>query len=68
MDEQLETIRENAEHQGDIHRAVMAERERCAKIAESAYVREKKYHWWGAFWTIETRSATGKDIAEAIRS
>ena len=35
MDEQRETILQNAGHQGDIHAAVMAERERCAKIVEA---------------------------------
>lgn len=35
MDEQLETRQQNAEHQGDIHAAVMAERDRCALIVNN---------------------------------
>lgn len=42
--------------------------EEAAVIAEHAYVREKKYRFWGAFWTIDTRPASGKEAAEAIRS
>lgn len=41
--------------------------EEAAVLAESLYIREKKYHWFGAFWTIETRPASSTDAAAAMR-